>query len=760
MKTRSHLQRRTGEPAESFTAKIQKRPFNQPEYDQPQTGGSDFSQVDLFSYAPQRPTVQAKLTIGQANDQYEQEADRVASQVVSMPNAAPQPAVQRQEAAEEEVQTKPIAATITPLVQRQGMPQTSGQPPKKEDEEPLQTKAAATPQATPSLETQLSSSKGGGTPLPESVRSFMEPRFGADFSQVRVHTGETAVQMNRDLNAQAFTHGTDIYYGAGKSPSTDELTAHELTHVVQQSGGGSALDRKPVQRRTGETIQLLRGRRNAIVGQPTGLDNFRNSNLTQTPNVDGADEPDDPMSAVDDATEIGGSLVEDTTDLLGDEELGKNLANESFGKDANEFATGLGSAGGLLGLFQAVRQVQGAELDKKIEGGFGIVGSLTSMAESGADIANTVAESEAATMAKAVTGTVGEGIDAIKQLVLTIKRIYDAYQDHTSVEGASTAEKLETGMATVRGLVEAASKAVSMGKEIVDMLKQAAGGLEQAVPGLSIALGAIDTAIEVYNIIKAKSSQNFVKGLLKSNYWQQANVFGKGKQRRQQQAAYAQTYAEEIQKMKTKYEGLEAEKKQREDAGQDATEIIAKQTELQSLIQMAERQNSALQEHSSLTNLSEINSDRVANAGFNIGVNLTKIVGDVLSLVPEPNTQAAAMSLKAAAAGAKVGKSIFTKVRQWARDKAASDPTSSLNGMVDTTQSSAAKQMRQKETIKYIFSQIATLPPANAPEFAAQKDRVEQLIEATGASPNALYRTNRTEGLDGAIKLLMKAQSS
>jgi hypothetical protein len=63
----------------------------------------------------------------------------------------------------------------------------------------------------------------------------MEPRFGADCSSVRVHTGSEAVQMNHQLGAQAFTHGSDVYFGAGKSPGNNELTAHELTHVVQQN---------------------------------------------------------------------------------------------------------------------------------------------------------------------------------------------------------------------------------------------------------------------------------------------------------------------------------------------------------------------------------------------------------------------------------------------------------------------------------------------------------------------------------------------
>jgi outer membrane protein OmpA-like peptidoglycan-associated protein len=83
-----------------------------------------------------------------------------------------------------------------------------------------------------------------GRALDGATRSFMEQRFGADFAHVRVHTDGQAAQLNRDLRANAFTHGSDIFYGAGHGPGRDELTAHELAHVVQQAGGsrdGSAI---------------------------------------------------------------------------------------------------------------------------------------------------------------------------------------------------------------------------------------------------------------------------------------------------------------------------------------------------------------------------------------------------------------------------------------------------------------------------------------------------------------------------------------
>jgi hypothetical protein len=155
--------------------------------------------------------IQAKLTVNQPGDIYEQEADRMAAQVMTI--AAPQSdhSIQR------EIEPKKEKEKI------QMMPS-------------LQLAADGNREVGENLENQLNSSKGGGSPLPNEVRSFMEPRFGADLSQVRVHTGGEAVQMNWELGAQAFTHGSDVYFGAGKSPGNNELTAHELTHVVQQTG--------------------------------------------------------------------------------------------------------------------------------------------------------------------------------------------------------------------------------------------------------------------------------------------------------------------------------------------------------------------------------------------------------------------------------------------------------------------------------------------------------------------------------------------
>jgi len=174
-------------------------------------------------------TLQTKLKIGQPGDKYEQEADRVADAVMRMP----EPGVQRQsiEEEEEKVQTKPITGQITPLVQRQI---------EEEDEELIQAKTTGDVihGKTSTMNSGIQSLQGGGQPLSGTVRSFFEPRLGADFSNVRVHNDTAAANAAHSINARAFTVGHNVVFGAGEySPDAlggRKLLAHELTHVVQQ----------------------------------------------------------------------------------------------------------------------------------------------------------------------------------------------------------------------------------------------------------------------------------------------------------------------------------------------------------------------------------------------------------------------------------------------------------------------------------------------------------------------------------------------
>jgi hypothetical protein len=179
--------------------------------------------------------IQAKLKMGQPGDVYEQEADRVADAVMRMP----EPQVQRQTEEEEElILTKPLAEQITPLVQRQ-----------VEEEE----------EVTSDLESRINSIKGRGQSLPGSARAFFEPRFGYNFSDVRIHTDAQAAESARAVNARAYTVGRDIVFETGQyAPGTAEgrkLLAHELTHVVQQINvENTASQERQIIRRNGLVI--------------------------------------------------------------------------------------------------------------------------------------------------------------------------------------------------------------------------------------------------------------------------------------------------------------------------------------------------------------------------------------------------------------------------------------------------------------------------------------------------------------------------
>lgn len=144
--------------------------------------------------------LQTKLTIGASNDPFEKEADRVADQVMAAPSFST------------------VGSTPIRIQRLTGSPSAE---------------MGASPD---SVDRALA---GSGRPLEPSLRQEMEQRFGHDFSRVRVHSGSAAEQSARDVNANAYTVGHNVVFGAGRlTPGTYEgrrLIAHELTHVVQQS---------------------------------------------------------------------------------------------------------------------------------------------------------------------------------------------------------------------------------------------------------------------------------------------------------------------------------------------------------------------------------------------------------------------------------------------------------------------------------------------------------------------------------------------
>lgn len=243
-------------------------------------------------------TIQAKLSVSSPDDPQEKEADAVAEQVMRMPEpvASPQSKeeekLQKKEDEQEMVQAKHESPFITVqrkceacekeekaqaklfrMIQRSEDVSSSFADDASAESSPgyninrkelslyqsdvIQRSGRGPPQSSIPFEQNLSSSKGAGSPLPSNTKQFMESRFNADFSGVRIHTGNYAESLSSSIHAQAFTHGNDIYFNSGKfSPYSEAggtLLAHELTHTIQQGASASytstTMAAKPIARK-------------------------------------------------------------------------------------------------------------------------------------------------------------------------------------------------------------------------------------------------------------------------------------------------------------------------------------------------------------------------------------------------------------------------------------------------------------------------------------------------------------------------------
>ena len=207
---------------------------------------------DTGTPLPSRQTiVQPKLELTTPGDSYEREADRMADfvmrrQYTGIPTEMPS-----------------VAYVVHPTISRN----ISG------------SAGVAVDTAT---EGGINASRGGGQPMPEALRSQMESGFGADFSGVRLHTDSRAADLSRGIQAKAFTYGNDIYFNRGQySPDTtagQHLIAHELTHVVQQSGKVG----RETNKSQNDILDIIQNNLNKIKEDPNQLVNMIIQNLNES----------------------------------------------------------------------------------------------------------------------------------------------------------------------------------------------------------------------------------------------------------------------------------------------------------------------------------------------------------------------------------------------------------------------------------------------------------------------------------------------
>lgn len=226
-----------------------------------------------------KPLIQARLSINQPNDIYEQEADAMSEKVMQRdgrlsntssiskitpffsPGVIAEQRVQRtcESCEKEQLNNQEPPGEKDKMIQLKGKSsygrlgyrtflqrKCSGCDKKKKL---LRKSDSFTPSETSLKESDLQKARGSGSPLPKNIRKEMESSFGADFSKVNIHTGSKASEISTAIGAHAFTHGNDIFFNEGKyntgTGSGKKLLAHELTHVIQQN---SPLTRRRIQR--------------------------------------------------------------------------------------------------------------------------------------------------------------------------------------------------------------------------------------------------------------------------------------------------------------------------------------------------------------------------------------------------------------------------------------------------------------------------------------------------------------------------------
>ncbi|MDJ1178164.1 DUF4157 domain-containing protein [Roseofilum sp. BLCC_M91] len=173
--------------------------------------------------------LQAKLEIGQPNDPYEQQANTVAHNVVKQINSPVSNDAQQHPTVQRQTQESNLPLRLKPTGRQASL--GGGKAPTQ-------------------LESSINHAKSSGKSLDPSLQRSMGTAMGVDFSGVKIHTDAQANQLSESIQAKAFTTGQNIFFKQGEyqpqNRGGQELIAHELTHVVQQSSEGTYLQRDPI----------------------------------------------------------------------------------------------------------------------------------------------------------------------------------------------------------------------------------------------------------------------------------------------------------------------------------------------------------------------------------------------------------------------------------------------------------------------------------------------------------------------------------
>jgi hypothetical protein len=325
------------------------------------------------------------------------------------------------------------------------------------------------------------------------------------------------------------------------------------------------------------------------------------------------------------------------------------------------------------------------------------------------------------------SGSVGDAFNAVKSAFFAVKDIYDLMKKVFSDEGATLDEAVQGGAATIQHMLETAQSSVEAAKSIYDIIGKSAGNLSQAIPGLSIAVSGISITLKVYNMIKAYMSKKEMDGIEKESESQ----------------------------LRTKYPAFFDNGKLKKKALDDRyDELNGKR---QNLNDKEKEELQAIEDYQLSSEMNAINRKRLVRGGIQIGLEMMNIAGDIATLSGAGAT--VGIPLKAVASGVGASMSIFRRIKQAGRDRAAKaekeGKSSVFRTIFNAEKSTENKQAKRIRQANMILEMIAELPDYSQDEKTIkQYERVQKYITATGTSLHELFRLNGK--LDKQRELLVK----
>ena len=658
--------------------------------------------------AAARAMVQLKLAVGSTDDPAEREADAVAEQVVSR--------IRRGITEHGDPQSTDVRRAPAGRIRRNAVVGHSGGAVDTDTEQRIQRR------------------RGGGEPLPDDVAADMSAGFGTDLSHVRLHTGTEASDLNNRLQARAFTVGSDVFLrdsASLRSGAGQELLAHELTHVVQQSGGHEVA-RRLVEATSVHEIKLFEKTAAGAmdpVKEGSGTDGKQKRHpagkveLKDTPVVvegvkyyqlaDAAHYVREENVQIGELEAEAGSAREAATNLLGDydsanevgvkfsDDLGKAIEksggtpSDEMGKSADSFNI----LGGLAQFASAITSEKELKSDY-VAAGLDLVEGGAKVTAGAAGLAEKTGPKDAAKGNKQISdasGAVGDVAGGLKSTLDAFLKAFDLYKNWSK---KSSTEKAKEGFGAIQDALKAAQSGVKAAKGFTDAWG-GAGPAAAAVPGLGVAIAACDLIVRGVALLNAIVNKGAMRGRKRALKEKLKGTVGK---------SLKSTAESEVERLRGQQSLTDEE-----------AELLGE-----------------YEEYLMARGIQYINSKRQNRSLFKISLALTNMAADIAVLAG--GSAPVGVAFKGAAAATDASAGLFRRFKQWGRDKAAAGSTTAKFFGFDANKSTAKKFAMYNGYVDKLYAMVLKaneMPVKEDPERAAAiaaGESVYAYVKAMGMS--------------------------